>query len=390
MKVVTFIMTKINKLKTFWTTIWPALKQAFVNIWTFIGGFIKTTLNVIMAVFKFIFPAIKFIVMGVFSAIKSLINGALNFIMGVVKVFSGLFTGNWTMLWNGIKQMFQGVIQFIWGYIQLFFGGRFISIIGKFAKGALKWIVKFVKGAGSKIDTFVKGVWNKFTSMVSNVLSTIGTFVKGMVGKIDDFVYKILGKITGFNTDLGLLFAKGWEALKGIAKKALDAVWGVIKDMFSTFKKAGGGLIDAFTGGIKKAFGKAKKAVTDGLAKIRDFLPFSPAKKGALSDLDKSGESFFPTWVSGVMKKLPKATRAIGGAMSSMNKNLQKEAGMMTLDAFTGGKSKLAVTHQHKHSGKVQVDGDNSSEVVEFAGESIKTEADDSILIDFRKVVRSR
>jgi len=160
--------------------------------------------------------------------------------------------------------------------------------------------------------------------------------------------------------------------------------------MFKTFKKAGGALIDAFTGGITKAFGKAKDAVSAGLGKIRDFLPFSDAKKGALSDLGKSGESFFPTWVSGVIKKLPKATKAVGGAMSSMNKELQKETGMMTLDAFTGGKSKLTVTHQHKHSGKVNVEGDNSSEAVEFAGESIKTETDNNILIDFRKVVRSR
>lgn len=38
------------------------------------------------------------------------------------------------------------------------------------------------------------------------------------------------------------------------------------------------------------------------MKKIRSYLPFSPAKIGPLSDLDKSGESFFPTWADGMEK----------------------------------------------------------------------------------------
>lgn len=388
--VVSYILSKVTELSAFWSEHWGAIKEAFVNIWTFISGFIQGALGVILAIFKFIFPAIKFIVMSVWENIKGLIDGALKFIMGIVQVFTGLFTGNWSMLWSGIKDMFWGAIQFIWNYVQLFFGAKILGVLGKFAGSGLKYIKGFASKAGSAIGSFVSKVFGFFTKMVSNVLSKIGSWVSGMVSKVDDFVYKILGKIANFNVDLALKFAKGWEALKALVKTALKGVVDVITGMLTSFKNAGKGLIDAFTGGISSAFGKAKDAVSGGLSKLRNLLPFSPAKEGPLSDLDKSGESFFPTWYEGALKKVPAMGRAIGGAMGSLNNELEKESGMMALETFSGGRSRVVVTHEHKHTGKVRVDGDTSSKSVDIVGENIKSETELTVLEDLRRIARSR
>jgi tape measure domain-containing protein len=389
-QVVTYISTKLTELKAFWDEHWGMIKQAFVNIWTFISGFISTALNVILAIFNFVFPAIQLVVTTVWETIKGLIDGALQFIMGIVQVFAGLFTGNWSELWEGIKSMFFGVIQFIWSYIQLFFGTKILGVIGKFAGKAFNFIKGFASKAGDAIKTFATNVWNAFKDMVSKVISTIGDWVSNIIGKIDDFVYKILGKITSFNTDLGLLFTKGWEAVKGIVEDGLKLAVDAVKNFFKTFKKAGEGLLDALKEGITKGIKKAVDAVKEGMKKVREFLPFSPAKRGPLSDLDKSGESFFPTWYEGALKNVPKMTRVIGGAFGAMNRDLEREVGMMTLESFSGGKSRVTVIHRHEHSGSVDVNGDSSRETVQMVGNSLRTETEETVLADLRRLARSR
>jgi phage-related protein len=57
--------------------------------------------------------------------------------------------------------------------------------------------------------------------------------------------------------------------------------------MKDTFLKAGKGFIDALVDGIKSAANGVYDTVKGVAKKIRDFLPFSPAKVGPLSDLDK-------------------------------------------------------------------------------------------------------
>ncbi|MGR5990367.1 hypothetical protein ACT7C6_11880 [Bacillus paranthracis] len=113
------------------------------------------------------------------------------------------------------------------------------------------------------------------------------------------------------------------------------------------FLSAGKGLINAFVDGIKNTIGKAVSAVQDGMNAVRQYLPFSPAKKGPLSDLDKSGEAFFPTWYEGALTQVKPMTRAIGKAMGTMNDQLQGDFGGVALEAFSGGTAELRVKHEH-------------------------------------------
>ncbi|MEC1866740.1 tape measure protein [Bacillus paralicheniformis] len=359
--VVSFVSQKLAQMKAFWDSNGAMILQAVQNVWGFISGFISGVLNVILGIFKFIFPAIQFIVQGVWQNIKGLINGALNFIMGLVKTFSALFTGNWSALWAGVKQMFSGAIQFIWNYVQLFFGAKILGVLGKFAGKAFGFIKSFASKAGNSIAQFASKVWNAFTSMVSKVLSKISSWVSGMVSKVGNFVYRILSKITRFNTDLGLLFTRGWEAVKRIVKKGLDMAVDAVKGMFRTFLNAGKGLLEAFKEGIKKGLNKAIGAVKDGMKKIRDFLPFSPAKKGALADLDKSGKSFFPTFAKGMGKgtgaMLSMANRGLGELNSMLAEPAQR---MEQLDGFSFGRRNDRLTIAFEVGGEVNFNGERT------------------------------
>lgn len=391
-QVVSFVSQKLAQLKGFWDENGAMILQAVQNVWSVISGVISGVLNAILAVFKFVFPAIQFVVMGVWENIKGLINGALNFILGIVKTFSALLTGNWSAMWAGIKQMFSGAIQFIWNYVQLFFGAKILGVIGKFAGSALKHISGFASKAGNAISQFVSKVWSSFKSMVSNVLSTIKGWVTGMVSSVDNFVSRIISKVTSFNSTLGNLFRAGWNGLKSIVKGAIDSLISVIKGMFSTFQSAGKGLLEAFTKGIKAGIGKAVDAVKGGMKKIRDFLPFSPAKKGALSDLDKSGASFFPTFAGGMAKGVAPMLAMANRGMGELSEVLsQPVAQMEQLENFSLGRSKMTVVHRHEHSGKVEVQGDNGNkETLSWVGNSMQTTTESDIISGLRQAIRKR
>jgi tape measure domain-containing protein len=390
-QVVAFIGEKLNQMKAFWDENGAMILQAVQNVWGFISGFISTTLNVILAIFNFVFPAIKFIVMSVWETIKGLIDGALKFIMGVIQVFAGLFTGNWSKLWEGIKNMFFGAIQFIWNYVQLFFGAKILGVIGKFAGKAFNYIKQFGSRAGNAIKTFATNVWNAFKNMVSRVISTIKSWVSNIGSAIDNFVYRILSKITSFNTDLGLLFTRGWEALKGIVKKGIQMAVDAVKSMFSTFKNAGKGLLDALTDGIKKGIGKAVDAVKGGMKKIRDFLPFSPAKRGALSDLDKSGKSFFPTFADGMARGVNPMLRMADKGMSQLNGVLaQPVATMEQLDSFNFGRTRQTLKIELEVSGGVDVNGQRTDQSTTRETYNNVNGTVDDVLRDLRQAIRKR
>lgn len=390
MQIVTYLMSKFQEFGAFWNQHWGMIKQAFTNIWNGISIFIKTALKVILAIFEFVFPAIKFIVLSIFDAIKTMINGALKFIMGLIKAFAGLFTGNWSKLWEGIKDMLSGAVQFIWGYIQLFFGGKIIGAIGKFASKAVSFIKGFASKSVSAISNFVSKVASSIGKMVSNAISSIGKWVSNMLSKIDSLVTGFIGKVTNLNSTLGSIMSAMWGTLKGLASAGVRGMVDAIKSLGSTFMSAGKGLLDAFTKGIKNGIEKAKGAVSDGMAKIREFLPFSPAKKGPLSDLDKSGASFFPTFAGGMAKSIPAVVKMASRGMSALNNQLNSESGEISLNSFTGGKQQLRVVHEHKHSGNVKVNGDSGTNSINMAMNSIKEETESVFLSDFRQVARSR
>ena len=389
-QVVTFIGEKLSQIKQFWTENGTMILQAVQNVWGFIKGFITVTLNVILAIFNFVFPAIQFVVLSIWEGIKGIINGALTFIMGIVQVFAGLFTGNWSAVWEGIKNILFGAIQFVWNIFTTFFAGKLIGIVGKFAGSVVKSIGSMVSKVVSAVVKFASNVASKFSGMVSKVIGIVKGWVSNIVSAIDNFVYKILGKITSFNTDLGLLFARGWEAIKGFIKSGINGAIGVIKGMFSTFKNAGKGLLDAFTDGIKKGISKAVNAVKDGVKKLRDFLPFSPAKKGALSDLDKSGKSFFPTFAEGMAQGVRPMLAMANRGMSQLNDVLAQPVDTMEqLDSFSFGRAKQTLRIELQVSGDVGVNGDRTSKSSREVIDNVNGSVDD-VLRDLRQAIRKR
>ncbi|UNP84830.1 phage tail protein [Bacillus mycoides] len=265
----------LQKIQSWWTENGDMIMRAASNVWNFVLSIIQTVMPIIMSIMQVMWPIIKEIVIGTWEAIKNVINGALNIIMGIVNFFSALFTGNWSKMWDAVKQIWNGALELLWGWLQLWGAGRILKWLGKFAGDIVKPFVKFWGD--------IKKVWN-------DALAEIYVFFGSKLEKITAFTSSWGGMIKNF-------FGEIWSSIvSGVSSKLEGVVTGVtmtlnkvvkfITGLGQTFFNAGRGLIEMMAKGIKSAASWVTDAVSDLAQKARDFLPFSPAKTGPLSDLD--------------------------------------------------------------------------------------------------------
>lgn len=239
--------------KSLFTSVWNAIKTVFQNAWTGIGNIITTAVNFIKGFLNSGFNAIKSVITTVLNAIKTV----------------------FTTVWNGIKTVATTVVNAIKSAIQSGFN-------------AIKSVVTTVVNA---IKTHFTSQWNMIKSVATTVVNGIKSAVQSGFNAMKSVVTSVMNGIKS-------TFTSVWNAVKSAASSGINAIVSTIrnglnqalnfvKGLGSSFMAAGKGLIDMMASGIANAAGKVIEKVKDLAGKVRDFLPFSPAKTGPLSDLDK-------------------------------------------------------------------------------------------------------
>ncbi|MED4164348.1 phage tail protein [Halalkalibacterium halodurans] len=253
-EVVSFISEKLEMIKQFWNEHGDAIKQAVSNVFNAIWAVIQPIMDMILAIMQFVWPFVRELIIGVWNNIKGVIDGALSFIMGLIKTFTGLFTGDFSLMWEGLKQMFMGALQFIWNLIQLWLVGRVLGIlkvfIGRFI-GPLKTMWSNVRGIFS---TGLNAIRNFFTNIFNSIRSTVGTIM---------------------------------NSIRTTIQNGINAAVQVVMGFFSRFREAGRNIVTSIADGIRSAIGAVTGAISSVTSKIRNFLPFSPAKEGPLQDIHR-------------------------------------------------------------------------------------------------------
>ncbi|PFD98924.1 tail length tape measure protein [Bacillus sp. AFS023182] len=265
----------LDKLLIWWNENGQMIADAAKNIWSFISSIVSGAMDAILGIMQFVWPVVKFLVEGTWEAIKNLINGAVNTILGIIKFFSALFTGNWSEMWEATKEIVFGALEFIWGYLQLFGVGKVLKFLGKWAGDVIS---KF-----SFMWTYIKKVWNDaifeiwyFFATKFEAMSKFASSIGSSISSVFSWMWNIIS--SSFSSGLNYVGKIVWNGFKSI----LDFLTG----LGTTFYNAGRGLIEMIAKGVMSAFGVVKDVINWVAQQIRNFLPFSPAKVGPLSDLD--------------------------------------------------------------------------------------------------------
>ncbi|MEH7511601.1 hypothetical protein V7146_02470 [Gottfriedia acidiceleris] len=226
--------------------------------------------------------------------------------------------------WNAIVSFAKQ----IWGSLKDFWKQN-----GDDIKTIAKVVWDFVKTyAINNIKTTVatlKTLWNVLSSVVTscwdNIKGAISGAVKIISGIIGVFVSVLTGDWSGAWENMKKISQGAWEFLSNAAQIGVDALLGVIRGigrsiggefekMSDSFYNAGKGFMEQLIKGIGSMVSKVTSKISEVAGQVRDFLPFSPAKTGPLSDLDKL--DFGGPIVTSIKKATPMVQNYMPGLVS--------------------------------------------------------------------------
>ena len=159
--------------------------------------------------------------------------------------------------------------------------------------------------------------WDKVKTIISTLWKAFKGFFAGigeLIGKASHIGSSILSAFKDFANSIGLLLSKAVEAGKSAFVSLAKAVlfyspfgilvreWQKVFKLLSSINlfKAGSKIISTLIEGVKSKAKELYDAVKGTLSKVRNLLPFSPAKEGPLSDLHKTGLRFVETIAEGI------------------------------------------------------------------------------------------
>jgi len=231
--------------------------------------------------------------------------------------------------WKPIKHFFEGFFKGLadsFSFLSPVFSrvAKGISLIGSILKpvgNLISSIIKPVDDGGKATREWGFAVGHLVGEILKLPLTPIFAVVEGfkLLGKAISFVKE------GWNKLNKLMSIPISDIFSGLTKLFLNfSPFGIIyKEWQSVFNflksinlfKTGEKLLSTFIEGVKSKAGELIDAVKGTLSKVRNFLPFSPAKEGPLSDLHKTGLRFVETIAEGI-----KGDSLIGKVSSVMKK----------------------------------------------------------------------
>lgn len=201
-----------------------------------------------------------------FSAL-ALVGGYLSFVVGGVARFFSIATRVFTIVTRVIgfvSKAFQ-----VLRIIIMLGGGPILLIIGAVAAAAFL-VIKY----WDKIKAFFSHLWNFTKAIFKNAWEWLKRMFMNYTPH--GLIIKHWDKIKNFFSGL-------WDRVKEIFFNHFKWVMGLGKRFFD----AGKNIVKSIWEGIKAFANKPIEAISGIVKKIRNFLPFSPAKEGALRDIHR-------------------------------------------------------------------------------------------------------
>lgn len=210
-----------------------------------------------------------------------------------------------TLAWKGVMLVVTGVTK-AWAAVQAALNvvlrmnpvGMVITLVMALAAAA-GWVL-------SNWET-VKDWWNSFWS---GIASWAGEQWNAIVGAITGAWDAIVGGIAGFGASL----------LDGIT-----AAWDAVLDFFGGLNlfESGAKLLGTFIDGIKSMASSLVDSVVGVFARVREYLPFSDAHVGPLSQLTLSGARMMTTLAEGVGGAQDGLVSRVSGALSAVGGSIR-------------------------------------------------------------------
>lgn len=162
----------------------------------------------------------------------------------------------------------------------------------------------------ASVMSALSGIGIMFNMMVVTARANFMLLKASVVSAFQGLGMQISAAIAGISTSIGAIGTAIGSVVTSIGAKlgqipniirnAISQATAAVRGATGAFRSAGAALMRALAAGIQSAAGAAVQAVSGAVSQIRGLLPFSPAKYGPLSDLDKVGPAFVRTIAGGI------------------------------------------------------------------------------------------
>ncbi|MGD6847287.1 hypothetical protein [Rossellomorea aquimaris] len=244
---------------------------------------------------------------GLVTGIQMMIKSLGQFILSVVTtvaqfiVQSAIFIARWTLM--GAQALIQGariaaawllatgknmvialskmvatsavfVAKWAWMGIQALFHAARMAAAWFIALGPIGWVIAAVIG----LVVLVIANWDKVKKWTVKIWSAVWNWIKDIASKIKNWVSDKFGALK--NT-VNEKMSETWTII--------EAIWSNILSYFKSIDlyESGKAIIQSAIDGLSAMKGKILGVVDNIVGAVRDFWPFSPAKRGPLSDIHR-------------------------------------------------------------------------------------------------------
>ena len=324
---------------------WNFIKEVIDAVLFFLEPLIENFLLVLELSWTTTWAVIKLVITTVWSYIKTIIDVTTTIIQGLITVFLQVLNGDWAGAWETIKE----TVAEVWDKMK----GN-IEELSEKIKGIISDYLESVKETMSeKWEEAKELVKQKLSEMISNLTSKTHEMIAIAKAKFNEIKQNIKNKITEAYNDfvrkMGEMvqsarnkiaevkrrISEGIKSVPSIVGGAIGDAVQAVKRKFGEFVSAGANIVGSIADGIRGAIGRVTSAIGEVTSAIRRFLPFSPAKEGALRDI--MDVQIVGSLVPGIKAQGKDAERAL----SSVTDDLHDTLDFGFMDKFSGLQARI-------------------------------------------------
>lgn len=218
-------------------------------------------------------------------------------------------------VWQGIAPAFEPLIVAVKAIGQAF--APVIDLLGQ----AWQWFKGLFApvNASSEALAGATSAGQTFGRILGNVFAVVSLPLQLLLGGIEFVVSGVVKLVT--------VVIENFDSIKNAFLNFTPLGW-MIQGFTALFDYLGGlslfdsgaKLLETLTAGIKSAVSQPVEAIKGALAKVRDYLPFSDAKVGPLSELTASGQAILNTLGEGMrLAPMPNIVAPLGEIQQAAN-----------------------------------------------------------------------
>ena len=318
MNVIAFIGGALGVLVGLLTGNWKLVDESFQNMWNSILDFFA---NIIMAIIDLVSGFVEGII-GFFTGLyEKLVGGSIvpDMINGIIEWFTSLpivvlaiivdfvskiieFFINLQTRANSVFMALMDVIASIWNSIK--------STVSSIVSSLIQLAINRFNTFKSNVSTIFNAVKSVFSSIWNSIKSTVSSIVSSLISSVKSKISSLKSGISSILSSIKNTFSSIWNSIKSTAintiSKMVTSIKNKISGIASSAYNSGMAIVNGIKNGINAAASGAVSALKSLVKRLRDLLPFSPAKEGPLRDLDKLN------FAGPIKKSLAKANLVIG------------------------------------------------------------------------------